>query len=95
MGKYILKYVDDVEDDLAATVTYEFKTDSADGVTWHLSHFMRAVGFGWVESLEIVNQKFGEDGFDESTENSNEVRVIIGSDYDANNVSVTLDTNIL
>lgn len=99
MGKYVLKYVDDVEDDFAATVTYEFKTDSADGITWHLGHFMRAVGFGWVESLEIVKQKYGEDGIDEfsdeSEENSNDVHVIFGSDVNQNNVSVSRDKDRL
>jgi hypothetical protein len=104
MGKYILKYVDDVEDQLAATITYEFKTDLADNVladdiTWHLANFMRAVGFGWIENLEIVKQKCGEDGIDEfsdeSEESSNDVHIIFGSDVNPNNVSVSRDKDKL
>jgi hypothetical protein len=99
MAKYVLKYVDDVEDELAATITYEFKTDLADDVTWHLAHFMRAVGFGWIENLEIVKQKCGEDGIDEfsdeSEESSNDVHIIFGSDVNSNNVSVSRDSDTL
>jgi hypothetical protein len=64
MAKYILKSVDDTADDMAATVTYEFQSDLADNVTWHLAQFMRAVGFTWVESLEIVKE-YDDSEFDE------------------------------
>jgi hypothetical protein len=65
MAKYILKSVDDTADDMAATVTYEFQSDLADNVTWHLAQFMRAAGFTWVESLEIVKEGYNDSEFDE------------------------------
>jgi hypothetical protein len=65
MAKYILKSVDDTADDMAATVTYEFESDLADNVTWHLAQFMRAAGFTWVESLEIVKEGYNDSEFDE------------------------------
>lgn len=65
MAKYILKSIDDTADDMAATVTYEFQSDLADNVTWHLAQFMRATGFTWVESLEIVKEGYNDSEFDE------------------------------
>ena len=99
MAKYILKYIDDNDDDLASTVTYEFQTDLADSVASHLAHFMRAAGFSWIESLDIVKQKYFEDEIDEvsdeSNETSNDVHVIFGSDVNQNNVSVSRDKDRL
>jgi len=63
MAKYILKAVDESGDDLSATVTYEFQSDDADNLTWHLAQFMRAAGYTWVENLEIIKDNFQIDKF--------------------------------
>ena len=45
MAKYVLKAIDDNADELSASVTYEFDSDHADNVVWHLAQFMRAAGY--------------------------------------------------
>ena len=61
MAKYVLKAIDDNADELSASVTYEFDSDQADNVIWHLAQFMRAAGFTWVYSLEIIKDQYSDD----------------------------------
>lgn len=61
MAKYVLKAIDDNADELSASVTYEFDSDHADNVVWHLAQFMRAAGYTWVDSLEIIKDQYPDD----------------------------------
>jgi len=65
MAKYILKAIDDSADEMAATVTYEFESDTADNLTWHLAQFMRAAGYTWIENLDIIKDNFEDDEFNQ------------------------------
>ena len=65
MAKYVLKAIDDTADEMSASVTYEFDADNADNVVWHLAQFMRAAGFTWVDSLEIIKDQYPDDGFND------------------------------
>ena len=65
MAKYVLKAIDDNADELSASVTYEFDSDQADNVVWHLAQFMRAAGYTWIDNLEIVKDQYSDDGFND------------------------------
>ena len=84
MAKYVLKAIDDSADEMSATVTYEFDADNADNVVWHLAQFMRAAGYTWVDSLEIIKDQYHDDEFNDLDDSE-----IVDSSED--NMSVTKD----
>ena len=65
MAKYVLKAIDDNADELSASVTYEFDSDQAHNVVWHLAQFMRAAGYTWIDNLEIVKDQYSDDEFND------------------------------
>ena len=84
MAKYVLKAIDDNADELSASVTYEFDSDHADNVVWHLAQFMRAAGYTWIDNLEIVKDQYSDDEFNDLDDSE-----IVDSSED--NMSVTKD----
>jgi len=61
MAKYILKCIDDTNDALGATVTYEFEAEEMTNITYHLAQFLRSAGFTWVDDVEVVKDNFLDD----------------------------------
>jgi hypothetical protein len=55
--KYVLKSIDENEDELSATITYEFQADYMHNVLEHITAFLRASGFTWLEGLETVEKE--------------------------------------
>jgi len=54
-NKYILKSIDDNEDELAATVTYEFQAEYLHNILEHIATFLKASGFT-LQGLETVDE---------------------------------------
>lgn len=55
-NKYILKSVDENEDEFAATVTYEFQAEYLHNILEHITSFLRAAGFASLEGLKDVSE---------------------------------------
>lgn len=55
-NKYILKSVDENEDEFAATVTYEFQAEYLHNILEHITSFLKAAGFASLEGLEAVSE---------------------------------------
>lgn len=53
-NKYILKAIDENDDELSSTLTYEFTADNLDVVLDHFVRFLQGSGYSYVESLDAI-----------------------------------------
>ncbi len=81
MAKYILKCVDDTNDALGATVTYEFEAEEMTNITYHLAQFLRSAGFTWVDDVEVVKDNFLDDP-DAPAEDIIDDSMVLDNNYD-------------
>lgn len=81
MAKYILKCVDDTNDALGATVTYEFEAEEMTNITYHLAQFLRSAGFTWVDDVEVVKDNFLDDP-DAPAEDIIDDSMVLDDNYD-------------
>jgi hypothetical protein len=94
MAKYILKSIDDTNDALAATVSYEFEAEEMTNITYHLAQFLRSAGFTWVEDVEVIKDNFLDDPDAPAEEDIDDSSIIYsagGSDRADDNMSVSHD----
>ena len=94
MAKYILKCIDDTNDALGATVTYEFEAEEMTNITYHLAQFLRSAGFTWVDDVEVVKDNFHDDPdapADDIIDDSSFMYSAGGSDRADDNMSVSHD----
>lgn len=92
MAKYILKCVDDTNDALGATVTYEFEAEEMTNITYHLAQFLRSAGFTWVDDVEVVKDNFLDDP-DAPAEDIIDDSMVLDDNYD--NMSTVKDKDDL
>lgn len=71
-NKYILKSIDDNEDELSATVTYEFQAEYLHNILEHIATFLKASGFT-LQGLEVVDEDNDEDNDVDRTEPEDDV----------------------
>ena len=81
MAKYILKCVDDTNDALGATVTYEFEAEEMTNITYHLAQFLRSAGFTWVDDVEVIKDNFLDDP-DAPAEDIIDDSMVLDDNYD-------------
>jgi len=81
MAKYILKCVDDTNDALGATVTYEFEAEEMTNITYHLAQFLRSAGFTWIDDVEVVKDNFLDDP-DAPAEDIIDDSMVLDDNYD-------------
>jgi hypothetical protein len=91
MAKYILKCVDDTNDALGATVTYEFEAEEMTNITYHLAQFLRSAGFTWVDDVEVVKDNFLDDP-DAPADDIIDDSMVLDDNYDNMSVSHDKDT---
>lgn len=92
MAKYILRCVDDTNDALGATVTYEFEAEEMTNITYHLAQFLRSAGFTWVDDVEVVKDNFLDDP-DAPAEDIIDDSMVLDDNYD--NMSTVKDKDDL
>jgi len=91
MAKYILKCVDDTNDALGATVTYEFEAEEMTNITYHFAQFLRSAGFTWVDDVEVVKDNFHDDP-DAPADDIIDDSMVLDDNYDNMSVSHDKDT---